>query len=119
MDEVDGLFAAAWSVNRGTSPPFLRWSRGDALQGQRVVRSVHVGGQVGFGVEHLPDAGFEPFGIYVQFPEPECSGFGSRVRPSRSRSSRGRLSDTKALCQLFLRHPELLPYQFYPFVHGV
>ena len=117
VDEVDGLALRLVGEQRDQARRALDRVEGDALQRQRVVRAVHVGRQVGFGVEHVALAGFEPVGIDVQFlnqyvavarRKPRLAGFDHRQR---------RFADSKSLCQLLLCHAELLAYQFYPFVH--
>ena len=118
MDEIHGFGLRLVGEQRYQSRRALDRVEGHALQRQRIVRAVHVSCQVGFGVEHVALAAFEPFGIYVQFlnqdvpvacREPRLAGLDHRER---------RLADAKPLCQLFLRHPQLFPYQFYPFVHS-
>ena len=119
MDEIDG-FGLRLVGEQGNQPRrALDRVERHALERQRVVRAVHVGRQVRLGVEHAAPAGFDPFGVYVQFlnqdvpvprREPRLAGLDHRE---------GGFAYSKSLCELLLRHSELLAYQFYPFVHGI
>ena len=87
------------------------------LTGLLCARSVNVSCQVGFGVEHVALAGFDPVGIHVQFLNQDIAVAGRQSRLAGFDHRQRRFADSKPLCQLLLRHAELFAYQFYPFVH--
>ena len=78
---------------------------------------MHVGRQVGLGVERLSLARLQPLGIDVQFLNQDVAVARREARAPGLDHRKGCLADSKSLCQLLLRHAELLAYQFYPLVH--
>ena len=118
-DEIDGFQIGVVGEERDESGGSLDRVERDALQRQRVVGAVSVGGQVGFGVEHLSLCGVEPFGIYVQFLNKDVPVAGRESRLARLDHREGRFPYSKPLSELLLRQTELLSYQFYPFIYHI
>ena len=118
VDEIDGFGLRPVGEERHQPRRALDRIERHALQRQRIVRAVHVGRQVGFGVEHVALAGFEPVGIHIQFLNQYVAVAGREPRLAGLDHRKRRFADAKPLCQLLLRHAELFAYQFHPFVHG-
>ena len=119
MDEIDGFQIGVVGEERDESGGSLDRVERDTLQRQRVVGAVPVGGQVGFGVEHLSLCGVEPFGIYIQFLNKDVPVAGRESRLARLDHREGRFPYSKPLSELLLRQAELFSYQFYPFIYHI
>ena len=89
MDEIDGPRLRVIGEERHQARRPFYGVEGDALQRQRVVRAVHVGGQIGFGIEHFPFSAVEPVRIDIQFLNQDVLVPG-RAPPCPFRSSKGR-----------------------------
>jgi hypothetical protein len=117
VDEIDGFELRLVAEQRYESRRPLDRIERHALQRQRVVRAVQVGGQVGFGVEHAALARFEPVGVYVQFLNQNVAIARRERRLARFDHRECGFPDPKMLSHLLLRHSELFSYQFYPLIH--
>ena len=93
VDEIDGPRLRVIGEERHQARRPFYGVEGDALQRQRVVRAVHVGGQIGFGIEHFPFSAIEPVRIDIQFLNQDVLVPGRERRLARFDHRKGGLSD--------------------------
>ena len=93
VDEIDGPRLRVIGEERHQARRPFYGVEGDALQRQRVVRAVHVGGQIGFGIEHFPFSAVEPVRIDIQFLNQDVLVPGRERRLARFDHRKGGLSD--------------------------
>lgn len=79
---------------------------------------MHVGRQVGLGVEHAAATGFKPVGVDIQIMDQDVLVARRKAGLAGLDHRQRRLADAKILSELLLRHVELLAYKFYTTLHN-